>query len=73
MIVINIKNPKSEVLSIVEKTGTENPDDPFNKILEISDMGSISINNMKWKFGNVEPISFLKTLDLDLEPQTSDQ
>ena len=35
---------------IWKRQAPQNDDDPLNKILEILDMESISINNMKWTF-----------------------
>ena len=38
--------------------GVENPDDSFNKILQILDTRSIAIKNVKLQFGNMDLISF---------------
>ena len=35
-----------------KRSAPTNDEHPFNKFLEILDMRSISIKNMKWKFGN---------------------
>ena len=43
--------------SIWEKTGTQNDEESFNKLLEILDMGAISFKKHKINFGKVEPIS----------------
>ena len=40
-------------LSILEKTGTENEEDPFNKISKITDMRPISIKIHEWMFANM--------------------
>ena len=36
------------------KRAPTNDEDPSNKFLKILDMGSISIKNMKWEFGNMD-------------------
>ena len=45
IIFINLKNWETSCLSILEKTGTNNDEDPRNKILKILDMRWISIKN----------------------------
>ena len=47
----NFKSLEIHNVETLEKTGAENPDDPFNKIMKIMNMRSISIKNMKWTFG----------------------
>ena len=49
----------------LEKMGTENDRGPFKRFLKILNMGSVSIENMKWGFCNMDHI-FLKNIKGDL-------
>ena len=43
----------STLLSILEKTGTENDGDPLNKISQIMELRSISIEKHEWILANM--------------------
>ena len=47
------QNPEKPFLPIWTRRAPNNGEYPFNKILEILDMVSISIKHMEWKFGNM--------------------
>ena len=47
-------------MTILEKTGTESPEDPSNKIYKILNMGPISTRKHEWIFINMVPISISK-------------
>ena len=48
--------PEGNSQPYVEQVGPGNDEGPSEQILKIMDMRSISIKNMKWKFGNMYQI-----------------